>query len=148
MGKEILKASSKGDDKYLEKKTQDFKPNIFLKLGYADDHQLGGLPKKENQIVTRISRAWDLRQVRQYLKMKSPVAHIPGIKYDVRLHMPLGVINNLKHWFLNPTEKDKKRFIEVTVEEDSTILGDLDFSGIGFFFISLLKFYQLTDKTN
>ena len=127
MSKKILNTKSKGDDKVLEKRTQNFKPMIFLKWGYADDYQLDGLPQEENQMVTQMSRAWELKNVRRCLKMQSPMAHNP--KYDVRLHMPLGVINNLKHWFLNPTEEDKKRFIEVTVEEDSTILGDLDFSG-------------------
>merc|ERR1719427_1769507 len=43
--------------------------------------------------------------------------------------MPLGVINNLKQGFLKPTDADKKRFIEVTSENDLTMLEEWDFTG-------------------
>jgi len=102
---------------------------VFLKWGYANDSQPDGLPKVENRKVTQMSRTWELKRIRQYFKQKAPGVNKTGSKWDVRLHMPLGVINKLKEWFIKPSEDDKKRFIEVSPEEDLTMLEECDFSG-------------------
>jgi len=100
---------------------------IFLSWGYADDSQPDGLPKEENRKVSQVSRTLEMKALREYLKDR-PVD--PEKQHtEIRLNMPLGVINKMKQWFKNPTEEDEKRFIEVSPEEDKLQLEECDFTG-------------------
>jgi len=100
---------------------------VFLKWGYADDSQHEGLPKEENRKVSQVSRTLKLKELREYLKDR-PVD--PEKQHDeIRLNMPLGVVNKMKPWFSSPTEEDNKRFIEVSPEEDEIELEECDFTG-------------------
>lgn len=100
---------------------------IFLKWGYADDSQPDGLPKEENRKVIQVIRTMEMKKLRECLKEKDVDPDKPHT--DIRLNMPLGVINSIKRWFVNPTDEDKKRFIEVLPEQDLTDLEECDFTG-------------------
>jgi len=96
---------------------------IFLRWGLANDTQPDKLPKEEDQKIDQLSRALTLRQVIQLFKPSKPEA----IDTEVRLYMPLEIINKLSKKFPSITDEDKKRFIEITPEEHAFTLEDFEF---------------------
>jgi len=100
---------------------------IFLKWGYADDSQPDGLPKEENRKVSQVSRTLNMKGLREYLQNKDVDPEKQHT--NIRLNMPLEVVHKLKPWFYDPTDEDKKRFIEVIPESDFTDIEEIDFKG-------------------
>jgi len=99
---------------------------IFLKWGYADDSQPDRLPLEENHHITQICRTLEFQKLREMFELKD-TEDTPGVKNEVRLNMRLGVLNKTKKKFPNPSEDDKKRYIEISPEENTLEVGEFEF---------------------
>jgi len=107
---------------YIQQKKIDLHP-IFLRWGLADETQPDKLPREEDQTIEQLKRTMTIKRVIELFQRRNPEA----IDSEVRLYMPLEIINKVSDKFPSITEEDKKRFIEITPEEHAYTLEEFEF---------------------